>query len=64
MEALSVLLTGCSATLMTLTLQLLLSVVLLPQKQPPPLKVSRNLSITLHILISVMFTQHDLHKIH
>jgi len=43
MEALSVLLTGCSATLMTLILQLLLSVVLLPQKQPPPLKVSRDL---------------------
>lgn len=43
MEALNVLLTGCSATLMTLILRLLLSVVLLPQKQPPPLKVSLDL---------------------
>ena len=43
MEALSVLLAGCSAMLMTLILQLLLSVVLLLQKQPPPLKVSCDL---------------------
>lgn len=48
MEALSVLLTGCSATLMILILRLLLSVVLLHQKQPPPLKV--NCDFVIHLV--------------